>query len=91
MLLAQLRCTAQSIMNTERPSVGGEPVVMPEVQFFGLPAETINAGAVATVSYLKAEDAAGNVYDILGRHQRLKGLSVGVFATDHWKSYEDFR
>ncbi|MCL2711612.1 MAG: hypothetical protein FWE95_12105, partial [Planctomycetaceae bacterium] len=69
--LAQLRCTAQSIMNTERPSVGGEPVVMPEVQLFGLPAETINAGAVATVTYLKAEDSAGNLHDILGKHQRL--------------------
>jgi hypothetical protein len=51
--LAQLRCTVQSIMNTEKPSVGGEPVVMPEVQFFGLPAETINAGTVATITYLK--------------------------------------
>jgi hypothetical protein len=44
---------------------------MPEMQFFGLPAETINAGAVATVSYLKAEDAAGNLHDILGKHQWL--------------------
>ena len=73
LLLAQLRCTVQSIMNTERPSVGGEPVAMPEMQFFGLPADTINANAnaVATVSYLKAEDAAGNLYDVLGKRQRL--------------------
>ena len=71
LLLAQLRCTAQSIMNTEKPSVGGEPVAMPEVQFFGLPAEKINTGAVATVTYLKAEDSMGNLHDMLGRHQRL--------------------
>jgi len=73
--LAQLRCTAQSIMNTERPSVGGEPVAMPEVQFFGLPAGRINTGAVATVTYLKAEDSMGNLHDILGRHQRLRHYS----------------
>jgi hypothetical protein len=75
LLLAQLRCTAQSIMNTEKPSVGGEPVAMPEVQFFGLPAETLNTGNVATVTYLKAEDASGNLYDILGRHRRLPHYS----------------
>jgi hypothetical protein len=69
--LAQLRCTVQSIMNTERSSVAGEPVAMPEMQLFGLPAEVINTGAVATTIYLKAEDSAGNVHDILGRHQRL--------------------
>jgi hypothetical protein len=73
--LAQLRCTAQSIMNTERPSVGGEPVAMPEVQFFGLPAGKINTGAVATVTYLKTEDALGNLHNILGRHQRLRHYS----------------
>ena len=44
---------------------------MPEVQFFGLPTETINTGAVAAVSFLKAEDAAGNLHDILGSPQRL--------------------
>ena len=70
--LAQLRCTAQSIMNTEKPSVGGEPVAMPEVQFFGLPTEPINTGNVATITYLKAEDATGNLHDILGTHQRLR-------------------
>jgi len=75
LLLAQLRCTArctaQSIMNTEKPSVGGEPVAMPEMQLFGLPADTINTGAVATISYLKAEDETGNLHNILGKHQRL--------------------
>jgi hypothetical protein len=44
---------------------------MPEMQLFGLPAESINAGEVATVLYLKAEDAAGNLHDILGRHMAL--------------------
>ena len=68
LLLAQLRCTIQSIMNTEKPSVPGEPVAMPEMQFFGLPADTINAGAAATITYLKAEDAAGKLHDVLGRH-----------------------
>jgi len=76
LLLAQLRCTAQSIMNTEKPSVGGEPVAMPEVQFFGLPERTINGTAqIATISYLKAEDSQGNLHDILGRHQRLRHRS----------------
>ena len=32
--LAQLRCTVQSIMNTEKPSVGGEPVAMPDNAIF---------------------------------------------------------
>jgi hypothetical protein len=72
LLLAQLRCTAQSIMNTEKPSVGGEPVVMPEMQFFGLPANTINGtDKIATITYLKAEDLVGNLHDIIGTHQRL--------------------
>ena len=44
---------------------------MPEVQFFGLPTETINAGAVATVTYLKAEDSSGHLHDILGKHVTL--------------------
>jgi len=69
--LSQLRCTAQSIMNKERPSVAGHPVAMPEMQFFGLPAERINTGAVATITYLKAEDSSGNLHSILGKHQRL--------------------
>jgi len=46
-------------------------VQMPEFQLFGLPAETINTGAVATVAYLKAEDASERVTDILGNNQRL--------------------
>jgi len=72
LLQAQLRCTIQSIMNTEKPSVAGEPVAMPEMQFFGLPADTINKGNdIATITYLKAEDADGNIHDILGRHQKL--------------------
>jgi len=76
LLLAQLRCTAQSIMNTERQSVGGEPVAMPEVQFFGLPEGTINGSAqIATITYLKAEDASGNLHNILGRHRRLPHYS----------------
>ena len=62
-------------MNTEKPSVGGEPVAMPEVQFFGLPAEKINTDNVATVTYLKTEDASGNLHNILGRHQWLPHYS----------------
>jgi hypothetical protein len=58
-------------MNIARLPSGSYSVAMPEMQFFGLPAEVINEGDVATVSYLKAEDAAGNLHDILGRHQRL--------------------
>jgi len=48
---------------------------MPEVQFFGLPAEPINTGNVATITYLKAEDTSGNLHDILGRHRRLPHYS----------------
>ena len=69
--LAQLRCTVQSIMNTEKPSVAGEPVAMPEMQLFGLPADTINSSAVATVTFLKAEDENGHLHDILGKHVTL--------------------
>ena len=58
-------------MNTEKPSVAGEPVAMPEMQFFGLPADKINTGAVATISYLKAEDANGKLHDMLGKHRTL--------------------
>ena len=58
-------------MNTEKPSVAGEPVAMPEMQFFGLPADKINTGAVATISYLKAEDADGKLHDMLGKHRTL--------------------
>ena len=76
MLLEQLRCTVQSIMNTEKPSISGEPVAMPEMQLFGLPAETINSGAVATVTYLYAEDSLGNLHNILGKHQRLPFKSI---------------
>jgi hypothetical protein len=71
LLLAQLRCTVQSIMNTERPAGDDGQVAMPEMQLFGLPAETINAGTVAAATYLKAEDVSGNLYDILGKRQRL--------------------
>jgi hypothetical protein len=79
--LAQLRCTVQSIMNTEQPSVAGEPVAMPEMQLFGLPAEVVNTGAVATTIYLKAEDSDGNLHDILGRHQRLPSRSSFSYTT----------
>ena len=44
---------------------------MPEMQLFGLPADGINAGAVATVPYLKAEDALGRLHDILGKYVAL--------------------
>jgi hypothetical protein len=71
LLLAQIRCVVQSIMNTEKPPVAGSPVAMPEMQLFGLPADRINTGEVATVSYLKAEDAAENLHDVLGRYQTL--------------------
>jgi hypothetical protein len=81
LLLAQLRCTVQSIMNTERPSVAGEPVAMPEMQLFGLPADKINTGAVATVSYLKAEDSSGKLHDILGKHQRLPVYAAYSYST----------
>jgi hypothetical protein len=46
-------------MNTERSAGDDAQVAMPEMQLFGLPADTINVGAVATVSCLKAEDATG--------------------------------
>ena len=67
----QFRFVVRSVMNTINPTNQNPRVQMPEMQFFGLPAGTINAGAVATVTYLKAEDAAGNLHDILGQHRRL--------------------
>jgi hypothetical protein len=87
MLLAQLRCTAQSIMNTEKPSVGGEPVAMPEMQLFGLPANTINAGTVATITYLKAENAAGKLLDCLGKYQSLPCYSHYINWYTHIHSF----
>ena len=69
--LEQLRFVVQSVMNFMRLPGGIQPVQMPEFQLFGLPAETVNTGAVATVSYLKAEDASERVTDILGANQRL--------------------
>jgi len=80
--LAQLRFMVHSIMNVARLDSMSQPdVVMPEMQFFSLPAmdEAINSGDVATVSYLKAEDANGNLYDILGRHQRLPHQATSNF------------
>jgi hypothetical protein len=71
MELEQLRFTVKSVMNTNKTIPDNPVVVMPEMQLFGLPTTAINAGAVATVSYLKAEDANGHLHDILGRHQRL--------------------
>ena len=87
--LAQLRCAVQSIMNTEKPSVAGEPVAMPEMQFFGLPANPINMGNVATITYLKAEDAEGNLHDILGRHQWLPIHSTYTYysTTSYFRLY----
>ena len=74
--LEQLRFVVQSVMNLMRVPVGLQQVLMPEMQLFGLPDKTINTGSeIATVSYLKAEDAEGNLHDILGRHQRLPFLS----------------
>jgi hypothetical protein len=80
-VLSQLRFTVKSIMNVTRQIPDNALVAMPEMQLFGLPAETINNGAVATITYLKAEDAAGNLHDILGRHQRLP-----VHSTYTWWS-----
>ena len=86
LLLAQIRCTVQSIMNTERPSVSGVPVAMPEMQFFGLPTKTTNAGNVATVSYLKAEDANGKLHDMLGTQATLPYQNFGS-GTTYFKFY----
>jgi len=69
--LAQLRFTVQSVMNVTRQIPSEPRVAMPEMQLFGLPTETINASAVATITALKAEDTEGNLHNILGRHQRL--------------------
>jgi hypothetical protein len=69
--MAQLRFTVQSVMNVARQLPNEPLVAMPEMQLFGLPTEIINTGSVATTTYLKAEDSAGNLHDILGRHQRL--------------------
>ena len=71
---AQLRFTAKSVMNTHALT-GQHVVAMPEMQFFGLPDKTINTGTPATVSYLKAEDATGNLYDILGTQRTLPSIS----------------
>ena len=73
---AQLRFSVKSIMNIARLPSDNFFVTMPEMQFFGLPDDIINAGEVATVSYLKAEDANGILHDILGRHQTLPHRSA---------------
>ena len=55
---------------------------MPEMQLFGLPDKIINTGTkIATISYLKAEDANGNLHDILGRHQWLPFTSASWYQT----------
>jgi hypothetical protein len=64
----QLRFFVQSIMNVTRTPPPGAQIQMPEMQLFGMPTDTINAGAVATVPYLKAEDANGELHDILGKY-----------------------
>jgi len=56
---AQLRFAVKSLMNTTSLTSTPHVVAMPEMQFFGLPTNTINTGAVATVSYLKTEDVNG--------------------------------
>jgi len=83
--LEQLRFVVQSVMNFMRLPIGLQQVLMPEMQFFGLPsdADRINKSDVATTTYLKAEDAEGNLYDILGRHQQLSSRS--------YYSYTSFR
>jgi hypothetical protein len=85
--LAQLRCAVQSIMNTEKPSVAGEPVAMPEMQLFGLPADPINTGNVATITYLKAEDAAGKLHDMLGKHMSLPYRQIYSYYYSIYTSY----
>jgi hypothetical protein len=87
--LSQLRFTVKSIMNVTRKIPDNALVAMPEMQLFGLPAETINAGAVATITYLKAEDAAGKLHDILGRHQRLPVHSTYTYwgTTSYFRIY----
>jgi hypothetical protein len=52
---------------------------MPEMQLFGLPADKINTGDVMTITYLKAEDEAGHLHDILGKHQKLPFRSVSYY------------
>jgi hypothetical protein len=71
MELSQLRFTVKSVMNTNKTIPDNPVVVMPEMQLFGLPTDTINKSNAATVSYLKVEDVNGNLHNILGRHGRL--------------------
>ena len=78
--LSQLRFTVKSIMNTTRQIPDNALVAMPEMQFFGLPADKINTGDVATITYLKAENENGNLQDILGKHIRLQHQRVET----HW-------
>ena len=79
-MMAQLRFTVKSIMNIANLPTGSYSVAMPEMQFFGLPASPINGGST-TVTYLKAEDSAGKLHDILGRHQRLPYYSYNGSST----------
>jgi hypothetical protein len=78
---AQLRFSVKSIMNVYSLTVRHHVVAMPEMQLFGLPATTINAGVVATVSYLKVEDANRKLHDILGRHVTLPTRSAGSWTS----------
>jgi hypothetical protein len=72
--LEHFRLTVKSLMNIW-DSPNSTPVLMPEMQFFGLPNATNTGTGIATVTYLKAEDDEGNMYDILGRHQQLPFLT----------------
>jgi hypothetical protein len=75
---AQLRFTVKSIMNVYSLTIKHHVVAMPEMQLFGLPADPINTGTVATVSYLKAEDASGKLHDMLGRYATLPWRTTGT-------------
>jgi hypothetical protein len=83
----QLRLTVKSVMN--QIMLPERNVAMPDMQFFALPTKTINTGNVATVVYLKAADASGNLYDILGRHQRLpyRTYSSGQNGSSSFRFY----
>jgi len=63
---------------------------MPEMQFFGLPADLINTGNVATITYLKAEDAEGRLLNVLGTHATLPCRQTVSGYYGGWTSYFRF-
>ena len=77
----QFRFVVRSVMNTITPTNINPRVQMPEMQFFGLPTNTINTGNAATVAYLKAEDSTGKLHDILGKHVNLPHQSYASSRT----------